>query len=136
MAHNRAERRRKTALIKRELEHTVQRELARQAWWATLNARARPDGSVYRGDSEHSIRRRHFKNEGRNGRSCWDCGQHACDWCLGGFYRKHFQRAQALENDLREYLIGGYDALRAEGVDIPSAVLVRLPRPMGRVMER
>jgi hypothetical protein len=83
------------------------------------------------GSSEQAVRRHRFKNEGRNGRACWDCGPHACDGCLRDFYRKHIQRAQALENDLRTYLRGDYDALRAEGVEIPDALLLRLPSPMG-----
>ena len=132
MAHNRAERRRKSALIKRKLERIVQQELADEALGRWLIGRTyRPLLSGH-GLSEDAKRRQRFKNEGRHGRICWDCGPHACDWCLRNFYRKHFQRAQALENDLREYVRGGYDALRAEGADIPNALLTRLPRVMGR----
>jgi hypothetical protein len=131
MAHNRSERRRKTALIKRKLEREVKRELAKYVKWDTEGRTTYRSSRACYGHSEHAIRRRWFKNEGRNGRSCWECGSHACDWCLDGFYRKHYQRAQSLENDLQEYLNGGYDALREEGVDIPVALLVHLPRPMG-----
>jgi hypothetical protein len=132
MAHNRAERRRKTALIKRKLERIVQNELDVHSRYTGRNLPPYRPSFGCRGGAEHALRRRWFKNEGGNGRACWDCGLHACDWCLRDFYRKHVQREQALENDLREYLHGDYDALRDEGMEVPRALLVRLPQPMGR----
>jgi len=131
MARNRAERRRKSALIKRKLERIVQQELVDEALgrWLIGHTYWVLDGQ---GLPEDAKRRQCYKNEGKHGRICWECGPHACDWCLRGFYRKHFQRAQALENDLREYVRGSYDALRAEGADIPNALLTRLPCVMGR----
>jgi hypothetical protein len=132
MAHNRAERRRKSALIKHKLERIVQEELANDAQGIWLSeGQYRPFLGGH-GLSEDAMRRRRFKNEGRHGRVCWECGPHACNWCLRGFYRKHFRRAQALENDLRVYVTGSYDALKAEGADIPKALLTCLPRLMGK----
>lgn len=128
MAHNRAERRYKTVLIKHKLERIVQREVAdemQRTWYSGRND-YRPFIPI-RGGKEDAIRRRRFSNEGRHGRICLDCGAHACDWCLRNFYRKHLQRAQALENDLLEYVRGDYDVLCEEGETIPSAMLTRLP---------
>lgn len=131
MAHNRAERRKKAALIKRKLERKVQKELA-------SNTRlGRPRGLDHHySHTEHAIRRRRFKNEGRQGRCCWECGHRACGWCLDGFYRKHIRRARALEYDLQAYLNGDYDALREEGVTIPDAFLVTVPRPMQKCVSK
>jgi hypothetical protein len=126
MAHNRAERRRKTALIKRRLERAVQRDLVSYAYWENVRGTPFCFGRASYQTFEQAVRRRRFKNEGRNNR-LWRCG---CEWCIDGFYHKHYQRDEALENDLREYLSGGYDALRAEGDSVPSAPILRSPGPM------
>ena len=124
MAHNRAERRRKMALIKRRLERKVRQDVIDHARWAF-----EPVGRHYvqPAPTELDIRRWRLSNEGKHGRSCMFCGHHACERCLAGFYRKHLQRSQALEQDIRDYLSGGYDALREEGLDIPAAKVIGLP---------
>lgn len=126
MAHTRAERRYKTALIKGELERRVRKQLAGHAQRAIEIGK--PNGDSW--GTEQEVRRRLFKNEGRIGLGRFRCGQPSCDWCRSGLYHKHLQRARALEHDLLEYVRGNYDALREEGENIPSASLTRLPPAM------
>ena len=55
-------------------------------------------------DQVDDLLRRYHKNEGRNGRQCYDCGPNgACSWCVEGWYAKFVRNDDAFDFELSEW---------------------------------
>jgi hypothetical protein len=111
---DRGVRRYRNALLRKRLRDRVERDMLASGCIDRYGETSPHKSAWYEKTYIVGQRRRAVVNDGRRGRRCYDCGVHACSWCVEDRYRKHRRKSEALDADRKFWIDGDYDDMDCE----------------------